>query len=145
MIKIICLGKIKEKYLNDALDDYFKRISKYHNIEIIELKDNENILIENNSLKKYIDNKNYNIALCIEKEKISSNNFASLIDNSLMKYGNIFFFIGSSNGLSDEVKSMMNKLVSFGDITMPHGLFRVVLLEQIYRAFKINNNETYHK
>jgi len=145
MIRIICLGKIKENYLKDGINDYLKRIGKYHKIDIIELKDNENILFEENLLNKYIDKKNYNIALCIEGEKISSIDFANLININLMNYGNISFFIGSSQGLSDNIKQKMNQLVSFGDITIPHGLFRIILLEQVYRAFKIINNETYHK
>lgn len=145
MIRIICLGKIKEKALSDIIEDYQKRISKYHKIEIIELKDNPSIDIEEKEIIKYINPKDFNVILDIKGEKVSSTSLASLINETFNNYGSINFFIGSSNGLSNEIKSKANKLISFGDITMPHGLFRAVLLEQIYRAFKINNNETYHK
>ena len=145
MIKIICFGKIKEKYLNDGIDDYLKRIKKYHKIEIIELKDNIDINKETSEIVKYIDNKNYNVCLDIQGSKVSSCEMSKLIDKKFIEFGNICFFIGSSNGLSDTVKEKCNFKMSFGDITMPHGLFRLVLLEQIYRCFKINNNETYHK
>lgn len=145
MIRIICLGKIKEEYLKLAIEDYSKRISKYHKIEIIELKDDENISIEEKELLKYVDNKDYNIALDIGGIKVSSTDLAMLIDKTFCSYGRINFIVGSSNGLSEIVKSKCQLKMSFGDITMPHGIFRLVLLEQIYRCFKINNNESYHK
>ncbi|MBQ6841373.1 MAG: 23S rRNA (pseudouridine(1915)-N(3))-methyltransferase RlmH [Bacilli bacterium] len=145
MIRVLCLGKIKEEYLKSALDDYQKRMGKYHKLEIVELKDDENILKEEEQLLKYIDNKNYNILLDIEGKKISSPQLAELIDQTFNNYGNITFIIGGSNGVTPKIKNLVNERISFGAITMPHGLFRVVLLEQIYRAFKINNNERYHK
>ena len=145
MIRILCLGKIKEEYLKKAIEDYTKRIAKYHKIEIIELKDDEDILKEESSLLKYIDLNNYNIAMVIDGQKVRSPELAKVIDDIFINYSNITFIIGSSNGLSDKIKSMVQCQMSFGNITMPHGLFRLVLLEQIYRAFKINNNESYHK
>lgn len=145
MIRIICLGKIKEEYLKLAIEDYSKRISKYHKIEIIELKDDDNISIEEKELLKYVDNKDYNIALDIGGIKVSSTDLAMLIDKTFCSYGRINFIVGSSNGLSEIVKNKCQLKMSFGDITMPHGIFRLVLLEQIYRCFKINNNESYHK
>lgn len=145
MIRIVCLGKIKEDYLKKAIEDYEKRISKYHKIEIIELKDDEDIIKEENSIIKYIDLKNYNIAMVIEGKPVNSLDIAKIVDNTFTNYSNITFIIGSSNGLSDKIKSMVQCQMSFGSITIPHGLFRLVLLEQIYRAFKINNNESYHK
>ena len=145
MIRIICLGKIKEEYLKLAIEDYLKRISKYHKIEIIELKDDENISIEEKELLKHVDNKDYNIALDISGIKVSSTDLAMLIDKTFCSYGRINFIVGSSNGLSEIVKNKCQLKMSFGDITMPHGIFRLVLLEQIYRCFKINNNESYHK
>lgn len=145
MIRIICLGKIKENYLSNAIEDYYKRINKYHKIEIIELKDDNNMLNEEQSMLKYLDNKNYNIALDIKGDSIDSIEFSNIIDNKLMNYGNIYFFIGSSNGIGKKVLDLCNMKISFGEITMPHGIFRLVLLEQIYRSFKILNNETYHK
>ena len=145
MIRIIVLGKLKESYLIEAINDYQKRINKYHKLEIIELKDNENINIETDNLMKYLDTKNFNIAMDIKGKKISSEELSNLIDNTFNINSNITFFIGSSNGLSDIIKNKCNLLLSFGDITLPHGLFRLILLEQIYRSFKILNNESYHK
>lgn len=145
MIRIICFGKIKEKYLDDGINDYLKRLSKYHKLEIIELKDNEDILQEEKQMLKYLDNKSYNIALAIEGDKLSSVELSKTIDNCFNNYGTINFLIGSSNGLSETIKNSCNKLISFGNITMPHGLFRLILLEQIYRSFKILNHESYHK
>lgn len=145
MIRIICLGKIKEKYITDAIEDYQKRIQKYHRIEIIELKDCEDILKEENQLIKYLNTKEFNICLTIEGTQFNSLDLAKLIDNKMASYSNINFFIGSSNGLTDKIKKGSNLCLSFGLPTYPHGLFRVLLLEQIYRSFKIINNESYHK
>ena len=145
MIRIVCLGKIKETYLKEGIEDYLKRVTKYHKIEIIELKDDENILKEETEIIKYIDNHNFNVAMDIDGKKIDSVELSKMIDRKLMEYSNITIFIGSSNGLSDYIKSKMNMKLSFGDITMTHGMFRMVLLEQIYRSFKILNNESYHK
>ena len=145
MIKILCLGKIKENYLKEAIDDYQKRISKYHKIEIVELKDDEDILKEENQILKYLDSKHYNILMDINGEKISSTELAISLDRTFNSYGTITFIIGGSNGVTDKIKELVNLRLSFGNITIPHGLFRLVLLEQIYRSFKINNNERYHK
>ena len=145
MIRIICLGRIKENYLKEAIQDYYNRITKYHKIEIIELKDDENIANEEKEILKYMDPKDYNISLDISGIKISSTDLAMLIDKTFCSHSQINFIIGSSNGLSDNIKNKCQLRMSFGDITMPHGIFRLVLLEQIYRSFKINNNESYHK
>ena len=145
MIKIICVGKIKEKYLSDLINDYKSRISKYHKIEIIELKDS-NILEEKNEILKYIKDKDYNICMDIKGKKIDSIELSNLIESAFTNgYGNISFIIGGSLGLDEEIKSMCNYKLSFSDLTFPHGLFRGILLEQIYRSFKIINNESYHK
>ena len=145
MIKIICLGKIKESYLNSLIDDYKLRISKYHKIEIIELKDENDLGVEKKEIEKYISNQDYVIALDIKGEMLDSVNMAKKIDDVFNHYGSITFVIGSSDGLHDEVKNRANYKLSFSKMTFPHGLFRAILLEQIYRSFKINNNETYHK
>ena len=145
MIRIIALGKIKEKYLEEGIKDYLKRINKYHKIEIIELKDDVDILKEEKQILKYLDKEGYNILMDINAEQLSSVDIAHLTSQKLMKYGNINIIIGGSNGVTDIIKNKVEQRISFGLITMPHGLFRLVLLEQIYRAFKINNNESYHK
>lgn len=145
MIKIICVGKIKEKYLNELINDYSNRINKYHKLEIIEVKDNENIKVETDNLLKVISNNDYNIALCINAKEYDSLSFAKHIDELFSHHSNISFIIGSSNGLSEQILSLCKEFISFSNLTFPHGLFRGMLLEQIYRAFKINNNERYHK
>lgn len=145
MIKIICVGKIKERYLADLINDYLKRIQKYHKIEIIEVKDSNDISIETKELIKVIKRSDYNIALCINGKKYNSEQFANYIDQKFIINSNICFIIGGSNGLDKEILGLCNDYISFSDLTFPHGLFRGILLEQIYRCFKINNNETYHK
>ncbi len=145
MIRIICLGKIKEKYLNDLISDYKSRIEKYHKIEIVELKEGLNLEQEADDILKHIGNKDYTIACTIEGKHMGSVAFAKTLDKAFLNSGTINFIIGSSYGLSPKIKEFANERISFSDMTMPHGFFRGVLLEQIYRAFKINKNESYHK
>ena len=145
MIRIICVGKLKEKYLTDFIYDYKTRLSKYTKIEIIELKDS-NINKESEEILKTINDKDYNIMMDINGKKLDSIEFSKLIDKTFSEeYGTITFIIGASNGVTDEVKNKCNYRLSFSDMTFPHGVFRCILLEQIYRSFKILNNESYHK
>ena len=144
MIKIICIGKLKENYLKEGISDYLKRISKYHKIELIELPDC-NIETEANEIIKHLDNKDYIIGMCIEGESLSSIELSQKIDKIFITNPCITFIIGGSDGLSNSIKKRCNYKLSFSKLTFPHGLFRLVLLEQIYRSFKILNNETYHK
>ncbi len=149
MIKVICVGKIKDKNLKNLIDDYYKRISKYVNIQIIEIKDeNENydeMKRESKEIENYLDNKNYNIALDRLGKNINSIEFSNLIDKTFINYSNITFIIGGSLGLDKTILDKCNMILSFSSLTFPHQLFRLMLLEQIYRAFKILNNERYHK
>ena len=145
MIKILCVGKIKEKYLEELINDYVKRINKYHRLEIVEVKDDDNYSKEIDNIINKINPKDYNIALNINGNSFNSLEFASFIDKTMQINSNITFIIGGSNGLNDKVLNLVNTSISFSALTFPHGLFRGILLEQIYRAFKINNNETYHK
>ncbi|MFV0249842.1 MAG: 23S rRNA (pseudouridine(1915)-N(3))-methyltransferase RlmH [Bacilli bacterium] len=148
MIKIICVGKIKEKYLVEAIDEYKKRLSKYTKLELIEVKDEYNgdiLKKEQENIQKYINEKDYIITLQIEGESIDSISFSKEIEKISINYANIIFIIGGSLGLSEEIKKLSNKALSFSKMTFPHQLFRVLLLEQIYRAFRILNNESYHK
>ena len=151
MIKIVCVGKIKEKYFKDAINEYIKRIGKYTKLEIIEINDLDRLNIndilqkEGEAILKHIKDRDYVVTLEIEGIKMNSIELASKIDNMFFKNSNITFVIGGSYGLSDEVKNRSNFKLSFSDFTFPHQLFRVILLEQIYRSFKINNNESYHK
>ena len=145
MIKILCIGKIKENYLNDLITDYKTRISKYHKIEIIELKDS-NIKEEKDLLLKHINPKDYNICMDIDGKEYTSIELSKLIEETFSNgYGNITFIIGGSDGIDNSIKEMCNKRLSFSKLTFPHGLFRGILLEQIYRSFKIINKESYHK
>ena len=151
MIKIITVGTLKEKYLKEAIEEYKKRISKYTRIEIIELKDegindiNKVLKLEEERIIKQINDKDYVITLEIEGNQYSSEEFASIFEKKLSENSNISFVIGGSYGLSEEIKKKANLHLSFSKMTFPHQLFRVLLLEQIYRAYKINNNESYHK
>lgn len=157
-ITVIALGKLKEKYLKDAIDEYAKRISAYGKLDIIELSpvrlsDNpsENEITnalnkEAEDIKKKIPNNSYVFAMCIEGKEKSSEQFAKAVaDAALNGKSNIVFIIGSSFGLSPEIKSLADFKLSFSKMTFPHQLMRVMLLEQIYRAFQINNNGKYHK
>ena len=145
MIKILCVGKIKEDYLEKLIDDYKKRICKYIKIEIVELKDFFDYDKEINNLAKNIKKSDYNIGLDLSGKMLTSIEFAEKIDKVLPRNSNITFIIGGSLGLNDEVRSHCDELISFSKMTFPHGLFRGILLEQIYRACKINNHEMYHK
>ena len=144
MIKVICVGKLKEKYVSEFVNDYLKRINKYYKINLIELKDS-GIESEGISILKNINNKEFVVTLEIEGNKLNSVEFSKKIDNWLMNYSDITFVIGGSNGIDCNVKNRSNYSLSFSDMTFPHGVFRGILLEQIYRSFKILNNETYHK
>ncbi len=145
MIKIICAGKIKEKYLNELISDYQKRINKYQKLTIVEVKDNDDIKKEELNYLKVIEQKDYNICLTIQGKSYDSVEFATHLNNLFNHHSNITFIIGGSNGLSKKVLNLADECISFSKLTFPHGLFRGILLEQIYRAFKINNNEAYHK
>lgn len=145
MIKIICMGKLKEKYLVDLVEDYVKRINKYHKLELIGLKDEENLEIEAKNIMKYIGVNDYVITLEINAKSMTSIEFATLVNKTFITNSTITFIIGSSTGLAEKIKKRSHLALSFSSFTFPHGLFRGILLEQIYRAFKINNNESYHK
>ena len=145
MIKIICLGKIKEEYLKKLISDYQKRISRYHRIEIIELNDSNDLKKEANDILNHISNQEYVIALDITGNTLSSIELAQKIDKTFLNHSTITFIIGSSYGLDESIKKRADYRLSFSQLTFPHGLFRGILLEQIYRSFKIINNESYHK
>lgn len=150
MLKLICVGSIKEKELSNLINDYIKRIQKYTKIQIVELSDNNydlksSIKLEGEAILKNIASKEYVITLEIEGKEYSSLEFAEKIRTTQISNSAITFVIGGSNGLSEDVKKRSNLRISFSKLTFPHQLFRLILLEQIYRSFKIINNETYHK
>ena len=149
MIKIVCVGKIKEKYLSLAIAEYLKRLSKYTKVDIVQVADEANaekaLKVEGEKIISKIRDDEYVIALDISGEGVSSIDFAKKINNVFNSYSKLTFVIGDSYGLSSLVKKRSNYLLSFSKMTFPHQMFRVILLEQTYRAYKINNNESYHK
>jgi len=150
MIKIICIGKIKENYLKEAILEYFKRIGKYTKLEIIELPDfdydvKKTLEKERDNILKVIKNGDYNILLDLNGKNYTSLEFANNLDKIRQTNSNINFIIGGSYGVHQDIKELCHELISFSKLTFPHQLFRVILLEQIYRSFKILNNEEYHK
>ena len=157
-INIVCVGKIKEKYLKLGIDEFKKRLSKYCKLEIIELEDEkapenlsdkEMLMIKEKEGKKIlskIKDNSYVIALAIDGKNLSSEELAETINKLCVRgISNITFVIGGSLGLSDEVLSRADYKLSFSKMTFPHQLMRLILLEQVYRAYRINNGEPYHK
>ena len=157
-INIVCVGKIKEKYLKLGIDEFKKRLSKYCKLEIIELEDEkapenlsdkEMLMIKEKEGKKIlskIKDNSYVIALEIDGKNLSSEELAETINKlGVRGISNITFVIGGSLGLSDEVLSRADYKLSFSKMTFPHQLMRLILLEQVYRAYRINNGEPYHK
>ena len=151
MIKIVCVGKIKEAFYREAIEEYVKRLSKYVEIKIIELPDygllDEKSMIKKESIEieNVLNNKDYNVVLDINGKEMDSLEFASKLNDIQISNSNITFIIGGSSGIEEDLKNKCNLRLSFSKLTFPHQLFRIILLEQIYRAYKINNNESYHK
>ena len=156
-ITVICIGKLKEKYLKEAVSEYSKRLSRFVKLDIAELPDckipenaspaQERAVLdkEGEKILSRIKPDSYTVAMCIEGKQLSSTEFARELNQISMVSGNITFIIGGSLGLSDDVKKRADMHLSFGRITLPHQLMRVILLEQVYRGYKINNHEAYHK
>ena len=157
-VKILCVGKIKEKFYRDAILEYSKRLSKYCSLEIVEVNDektsensteNEINIIkdkEGERILKHIKDKDYAIALAIQGKQQDSVAFSKYIENlGITGNSSICFVIGGSLGLSDAVMGRCNASISFSKMTFPHQLMRVILLEQLFRAFKISKGETYHR
>lgn len=156
-INIICTGKIKEKYLKDAIDEYSKRLSKFCKLNILELPDkkipdksnpsieNEIKNIESENVINHLKKDTYVICLDLKGKQFSSEEFAQDIQDISMQHSNITFIIGGSLGMSEKLLNLANQKICFSKMTFPHQLIRVFLLEQIFRAFKIINGENYHK
>ncbi len=151
MIKIICVGKLKEKYLKEAVLEYQKRLSKYTKIQIVEVPDSsiENqtkaLQIEKEHIEKQIQNKDNVIVLDLMGQEFTSQELALKIEQWEIENSQLTFIIGGSYGLDEAIKQRANSTVSFSHLTFPHQLFRVILLEQLYRCYKIRYHETYHK
>ncbi len=152
MIKILCVGKIKEEYLDKGIKEYLKRLNAFTKVEIIELKEGNNIdidktlLTEGVSILDKITKDDFVITLEIEGKMLTSLELSQKIKD-LYTYGhsNIVFIIGGSWGLDEKVKKRSNLALSFSKFTFPHQLMRLILIEQIYRSFTIINNKEYHK
>lgn len=157
-IRIVCIGKLKEKYWTDAVGEYSKRLSKYCDLEIVQLKeskladkasaaDEQNVIFEEGqTILKNIKDGSYVITLEIKGKELSSEELAQKLERLTIEgKSDITFVIGGSLGLSREVSDRADFKLSFSKMTFPHQMMRVVLLEQIYRSFKIIKNETYHK
>lgn len=157
-IDILCVGKIREKYFSDAVAEYRKRLSSYAKVDIIEVKDEptpeeasealtEKILAaEAGRLTKYFREKAYTVALAVEGRQMDSPSFAGLLNKTALEgYGTIRFLIGGSLGLKEELKKAADERISFSEMTFPHQLMRVILLEQIYRGYRILQGAPYHK
>ena len=151
MIKIICVGKVKESFYREAIQEYQKRLSKYTKLEIIEVPDSttnrpeENRQKERELIQKYIGARDYIVTLEIEGRAFSSEQLAEKIDDLFQNYSTITFVIGGSYGLDASIKEKSDLSLSFSKMTFPHQLFRILLLEQIYRSYKIIHHESYHK
>lgn len=157
-VTIICVGKLKEKFFKEATDEYIKRISRFAKVNVLELSDEaipanaspaeeKNVLFrEGEKILAKIPKGAFVISLCIEGKELSSTQMSRFLEEKLGEgVSNICFIIGGSLGLSDEVKNRSDFKLSFSKMTFPHQLMRVVLLEQVYRCFKISANESYHK
>ena len=157
-INIVCIGKIKENFFKDAINEYSKRLSKYCNLTITELSDekipskvNDKIIdniknIEGKKILEHLKKDSYIICLDLHGKQLSSEEFSSKIDSIALNYNSsITFIIGGTLGISNEVLNIANEKICFSKMTFPHQLIRIFLLEQLFRAFKIQNNEKYHR
>ena len=157
-IKLICVGKLKEKYLDDGIKEYLKRISAYSDIEVIEVADEripdnpslaEETIVKSKEGRRILDKvkqDDYMILLDVQGKELDSIQFAERIEDCMINgKSTIDFVIGGSLGHGEDVLTRANARISFSQMTFPHQLFRVMLLEQIYRAFRIMKNEPYHK
>jgi 23S rRNA (pseudouridine1915-N3)-methyltransferase len=157
-ITLVTVGKIKEKYFKDAIGEYSKRLSRYCKLDIVEVADektpdNASEVLENQikqkeaeRILKYIREDSYCIALAIDGKKYNSVDFARHIERlGISGKSSLSFVIGGSLGLHESVLKRANEKISFSDMTFPHQLMRVILLEQVYRGYRIINNEPYHK
>ena len=152
MIKVIAIGKVKDKHLSALIDDYIKKIQRYHKIEVVEVKDepitdNEKAVLDKEGQRALdkIDAGEYVILLDLHGKSIDSVSLAEKIDSLFNSHPKITFVIGGSLGLSEKLRERANEKIRLSDLTFLHQMTRLILLEQIYRSFKILTHETYHK
>ena len=145
-IIIVCVGKLKEKYWKDACDEYLKRLSRYARVTVIEVNEEISIEREGDSILKKVKDKDFCITLEIKGKEQDSLRFAGMIEElGLQGKSDLAFVIGGSEGLSQAVLDRSDYSLSFSQMTYPHQMMRVILLEQIYRSYRILNGEPYHK
>ena len=156
-IQIICIGKIKEAFFKMAIEEYSKRLSRYCKLETLELPDEKIPDKLNSSISNEIKDKecsniinhfkksSYKIALDLKGKHLTSEEFSKKLDNLSLTNSNITFIIGGSLGLTQKLLDNCQESICFSKMTFPHQLIRVFLLEQLFRSFKISNNETYHR
>ena len=142
-VNVVCVGKIKESFYREAVAEYAKRLSRFVTFNVREIAEGKNLEEEGREILRAA--KGYIIALCIEGKKLSSESLAAELKKQYDRGAEVTFIIGSSCGLSDEVKNAADFRLSFSDMTFPHQLMRVILCEQIYRAYMINSGSEYHK
>ena len=151
MIKLIVVGKIKEKYFTDAIKEYEKRLSKYTKLNIVEVSDcgieelDKSLRIEKDAIMKHLSLRDYIILLDVKGKEMTSVEMAKVMADREMNNSNITFIIGGSNGIHQDIYNIAKEKWSFSKLTFPHQLFRIMFLEQLYRTYKIRNNEKYHK
>ncbi len=152
MIKILAVGKIRDRHLEALIEDYREKIARYHKIEIVEVRDEaigkseKDVLeAEGKRLLEKIQKDEYVLLLDLHGRPIDSVSFAEKIDKLFISHPKITFVIGGSLGLSEEVRERADERIRLSDLTFLHGMTRLILLEQIYRSFKILNHEIYHK
>jgi len=155
-INIVCIGKVKESFFREAINEYSKRLSRYCNLNIIELSDKsipdkinssiekQIIDFESEEITSHIPKDSYVICLDLSGKSMSSEAFANKISTLQLTTSSITFIIGGSLGMNEELKNLSNEKICFSQMTFPHQLIRIFLLEQIFRSFKIINNEKYH-
>lgn len=153
-INLIVIGDIKESYLKEAISEYSKRISRFADLKIVELKENNPVSTNHKDISLALEKdakniqshiKGHTICLDINATQLTSEQFAEKIKTLSLKTGEITFIIGASNGIAEQIKNICNEKLSFSKMTFPHQLMRVIFLEQLYRALTINNNIAYHK
>lgn len=153
-INIICVGKIKDKYIINGIEEFTKRLTKYTNLSIVELNEEDDNKGISNAIEKETEriinkiskkNQSYNILLDLKGKLRSSEEMAEEIEKISLNYSEINFIIGGSNGVGDELRKIVNDRLAFSPLTFPHQLMRLILIEQIYRWISINKNIKYHK
>ncbi len=149
-INLICVGNLKEKFSRDEQAEYLKRLGAFCNVNIIEIKEqnhfeNPSVIVEKEGEEILKKLKGYCILCDIKSKEFSSEVFSQKIDACMQENSTISFVIGGSYGVSEKVRAAVNERISFSPMTFPHNLFRIMLLEQIYRAFTILNGKSYHK